>query len=47
MQASKISLVLAATLAFTACGGDNGQKNTQPDGGYGAYRLGLVGTRAV
>jgi len=45
MQASKISLVLAASLTFVAaCGGDNGQQNAQPDGGYGAYKLGLVGT---
>jgi hypothetical protein len=43
MQAMKKSLYLAVALVLgAACGRDNGQQG-QPDGGYGAYRLALVG----
>jgi hypothetical protein len=44
MQASKNSLLLAAAVALAACGRDEGQPQGQPDGGYGAYKLALVGT---
>ena len=44
MQAMKNSLLLAIVAALAAaCGRDNGQQGN-PDGGYGAYKLALVGT---
>ena len=44
MQASKNSLFFTiAVVLAAACGRDNGQQQGGPDGGYGAYKLGLIG----
>src|SRR5947209_658337 len=44
MQALKKPLLAAAVLLAAACGRGNGDPNGGSDGGYGTYKLALVGS---